>query len=95
MEKRGMEYLKQKLALFRVGAQEKYDYYDMKAVSNQSTLIPDKLKGRYDAVIGWCTKAVDALADRLVFREFANDMFELNEIFELNSSDIFFDSAIL
>ncbi|MCT7822761.1 MAG: phage portal protein [Lactobacillus crispatus] len=96
MEKRGIDYLKQKLALFRSGAQKKYDYYDMNAILvNNSILMPEKLRGRYEAVIGWCTKAVDALADRLVFREFDNDIFDLNEIFEVNSSDIFFDSAIL
>ena len=93
MEKRGIDYLKQKLALFRSGAQKKYDYYDMNAILvNNSILMPEKLRGRYEAVIGWCTKAVDALADRLVFREFDNDIFDLNEIFEVNSSDIFFDN---
>jgi hypothetical protein len=45
--------------------------------------------------MGWCAKAVDALADRLVFRGFANDQFDLMSIFQVNSPDIFFDSAIL
>lgn len=96
MEKHGIDYLKNKLSIFRIGAQTKYDYYDMNAAPDiRSPLTPSELQGRYRSVIGWCTKAVDALADRLVFREFSNDIFELNEIFELNSSDIFFDSAIL
>lgn len=96
MEKQGIEYLKRKLALFSKGARIKYDYYDMKANGiNRSPLTPDALLGRYNSCIGWCTKAVDTLADRLVFREFSNDLFDLNEIFEMNSSDIFFDSAIL
>ena len=43
----------------------------------------------------WCAKGVDALADRLVFREFSNDDFEVNEIFHANNPDIFFDSAVL
>lgn len=38
---------------------------------------------------------MDSLADRLVFREFVNDDFEVNEIFESNNPDVFFDSAIL
>ena len=38
---------------------------------------------------------VDALADRLVFREFDNDNFELNEIFQMNNPDVFFDSSVL
>lgn len=96
MDNRGMDYLKRKLAIFSVGAKKKYDYYDSEAAPyNRSPLMPDALLGRYNSVIGWCSKAVDALADRLVFREFSNDVFELNEIFELNSSDIFYDSAIL
>ncbi|MGV7292059.1 hypothetical protein PJJ27_28925, partial [Mycobacterium kansasii] len=32
---------------------------------------------------------------RLVFREFENDDFTVNEIFEENNPDIFFDSAVL
>ena len=38
---------------------------------------------------------MDSLADRLVFREFANDNFNLNEIFQMNNPDILADSAIL
>lgn len=49
----------------------------------------------YRSSLGWCAKAVDSLADRLVFKEFSNDLFDLNEIFNLNNPDIFFDSAIL
>ena len=38
---------------------------------------------------------MDSLADRLVFREFENDDFQVNEIFQSNNPDVFFDSAIL
>ena len=48
----------------------------------------------YRATLGWNTKAVDALADRLIFREFREDNFQINEIFEMNNPDIFFDAAI-
>lgn len=96
MEQKGMEYLKQKLAKFSLRGTTRYRYYDMKATDNRrSFLMPVEIQGRYRSCIGWCSKAVDALADRLVFREFADDVFGLNEIFEMNSSDIFFDSAIL
>ena len=57
--------------------------------------IPIEIRQRYKAVMGWCAKGVDALADRLVFREFENDDFEVNEIFHANNPDIFFDSAVL
>lgn len=96
MEQKGMEYLKQKLAKFSLRGTTRYRYYDMKVNDNKRNLLmPVEIQGRYRSCIGWCSKAVDALADRLVFREFANDVFGLNEIFEMNSSDIFFDSAIL
>lgn len=35
------------------------------------------------------------MADRLVFKEFQNDIFDVNEIFNMNNPDIFFDSAVL
>lgn len=57
--------------------------------------IPKHLRYQYKSVLGWCTKAVDSLADRLVFREFEKDDFKVNEIFKQNSPDIFFDSVIL
>lgn len=57
--------------------------------------IPAHLRNQYRSVLGWCTKAVDSLADRLVFREFEDDDFNVNEIFKQNNPDIFFDSVIL
>lgn len=57
--------------------------------------IPPKLRQQYQASLGWGAKAVDSLADRLVFREFANDNFNINEIFQMNSADILFDDAKL
>lgn len=66
-------------------------YYD----ADVSVTIPSQIRGRYRSVLGWCSKGVDALADRLVFREFKNDQFNLDEIFNANNADIFFDSAIL
>lgn len=45
--------------------------------------------------LGWCGKAVDSLADRLVFREFRNDNFDLNTIFAMNNADVLPDSSVL
>lgn len=74
----------------------RYRYYDMKYRNQEVGLtIPPALRAQYRAVIGWSTRAVDSLADRLSFREFGSDNFELNEIFQKNNPDIFFDSAIL
>lgn len=93
---RGVTYLKRKLMKYQPQASRRYRYYDMKdQEALHGIVIPPEMQDRYRACIGWCSKAVDALADRLVFREFAEDTFELNNIFMLNSPDVFFDSAIL
>ena len=57
--------------------------------------IPPNVRAQYKSTLGWTAKGVDSLADRLVFRKFENDDFEVTEIFEQNNPDIFFDSAIL
>ena len=40
---------------------------------------------------GW----VDSLADRLNFHQFDNDVFDLNNIYDMNNKDVLIDSAIL
>lgn len=92
----GLDYLRRKLNYHKRRVVTRYTYYDSKYQERDLGLvIPPDIRQRYRSCLGWCTKAVDALADRLVFKEFAEDNFELNEIFNLNNPDIFFDSAIL
>ena len=92
----GIEYLRNKLEDRRRRVLTRYKQYDMKYIDyNVGLTIPPELRHRYRAVIGWSAKAVDALADRIVFREFANDNFGINEIFQMNNPDTLFDSAIL
>ena len=94
-ELRGVDYLRKKLAGHRPRVLTRYRQYDMKYKDPDIGLaIPPELRARYRGTIGWSAKAVDALADRLVFREFANDNFNFNEIFRMNNPDTFFDSAI-
>lgn len=57
--------------------------------------IPPAIRAAYRSTLGWCSKAVDSMADRLVFREFSEDNFGLNEIYQMNNPDTLFDSAIL
>lgn len=93
---RGIEYLRKKLELHRKRVLVRYRQYDMKYQDiNIGLAIPPALREQYRSTIGWCAKAVDALADRLVFREFAEDNFEVNQIFQMNNPDTLFDSAIL
>ena len=93
---KGIEYLRNKLKSHERRVIHRYKQYDMKFQDEMVGItIPPSLRARYRSTIGWCSKAVDSLADRLVFREFGNDLFELNEIFKMNNPDVFFDSAIL
>ena len=77
-ELKGKAYLKSKLNKKKTWAKTRYDYYELKNGSK----------------LGWCAKAVDSLANRLIFDGFDNDQFNIWEIFQLNNKDIFFDSAI-
>lgn len=94
-EYRGIEYLRRKLNTKRNRVNLRYRYYEMKNYTEVLGLaVPPKLKA-WTMSFGWCAKAVDDLADRIVFREFRNDLLDMNGIFQLNNPDIFFDSALL
>ncbi len=93
---KGLEYLRNKLNKHKIRVEMRYKQYDMTYQEQMIGLtIPPALRAQYKATIGWSSKAVDCLADRLVFREFEDDNFNLNEIFQMNNPDTFFDSAIL
>ena len=95
MEYKGMAYLRHQLLMKRERVLTRYQYYDMKNnVKYLQTVIP--LRFMWMAhTLGWCGKAVDSLADRLSFREFKNDNFDLNTIYRMNNMDILPDSAML
>ena len=92
---KGKEYLKRLLAQKRTRVLMRYNYYDMKnGIKYLQTIIPSQFMWMAQTM-GWCGKAVDNLADRLAFREFKNDNFDMNAIFRMNNPDILPDSAIL
>lgn len=92
---KGIEYLRKKLDQKRPRVLLRYKYYDMKTyIKDFGNMTPEPFRN-FNSVLGWCGKAADSLADRLVFREFEDDNFELNEVFKMNNADILFDSAIL
>lgn len=96
MSQTGVDYLRQKLLQRSSRVIMRYDQYAMKHKDvDRGITIPAEIRNQYRAILGWCAKGVDGLADRLVFREFANDDFEVGEIFEANNPDVFFDSAVL
>ena len=95
MDYKGMTALKNKLAMKRGRIMRRYQYYEMKnKVADFHISTPRDLEW-FSAVMGWCSKAVDSIADRLVFREFGNDPFGMNDIFNANNKDVLVDSAIL
>ncbi|SFE13400.1 Phage portal protein, SPP1 Gp6-like [Peptostreptococcaceae bacterium pGA-8] len=95
-ELNGIEYLRSKLNQRKLRVDLRYKQYDMKYQDiDPGMVIPANLRQRYRATLGWCSKAVDSLADRLIFKGFDDDIFELTEIFNMNNPDTFFDSAVL
>ena len=92
---KGMLYLRNQLSMKRLRIQKRYKYYEMKnGVDYFRTLIPPEFM-HMSEVLGWCGKSVDSLGDRLCFREFENDNFDMNTIFSMNNRDVLYDSAIL
>jgi len=95
MEYQGIEYLRRKLAQKQSRVNLRYNYYEMKNAVRDFNIVIPREWNFLRAVLGWSAKAVDAMADRLIFREFADDNFQINAIFDMNSRDVFFDSAIV
>ena len=91
----GIEYLRNKLRSKQSRIHTRYQHYEMKHLATDFQIsTPPKLRTWMNC-LGWCAKAVDSLADRLIFREFAEDNFNLNEIYGMNNPDVLFSSAIL
>jgi hypothetical protein len=63
-------------------------------VNDISQMMPQQFRWLRHS-LGWCAKTVDSVADRLIFRGFKNDNFDMQQIFNMNNPDIFFDSAII
>lgn len=96
MEYKGIGYLRKKLDTVKRSVEKRYNQYAMEYTDAvKGITIPASVRNQYRSVLGWCTKGVDSLADRLVFREFVNDEFGVNEIFQKNNPDVFFDSVVL
>ena len=91
----GIEKLRKKLEFKRKRGLVRYEYYEEKQrAADLGISTPEGLEW-FNCVNGWCTKAVDGLADRLQFDQFENDNFMFKEMFDQNNPDIFFDDAIL
>lgn len=92
---KGMDYLKAKLRRKQSRVRLRYDYYEMKNVTFDFGISTPPDLRYWMGCLGWCARSVDSLADRLVFREFKNDIYQMNDIFKQNNQDILVDSAML
>lgn len=95
MEYKGIPYLKEKLIQKRLRSDVRYAFYEMKNLAFDFGISSPPELQYWNSVVGWCAKAVDSMADRLNFYKFKNDVFGLDQIYDLNNRDILIDSAIL
>lgn len=92
---KGIDYLRSKLTEKRSRVTLRYKHYEMKnIVMDLGISTPPDLR-YWMETLGWCAKAVDSMADRLVFREFEDDNLGMADIYQMNNQDILIDSAIL
>lgn len=84
----GLAYLKNKLMMLEPRIRMRYGYYDMRNLTFDFGISSPPELQHWNAVVGWCAKGVDAMADRIKFRKFKNDLFGLEEILNLNNRDI-------
>lgn len=92
---KGIKYLSKKLECKRTRAALRYKFYEQKQTTSDLGISTPKGLEWFTQINGWCTKAVDNLADRLQFDGFENDNFKFTELFDQNNPDIFFDDAVL
>lgn len=92
---KGFQYLQNKLKTKQSRVKERYKYYEMKNITYDFGISTPPNLRYWMGCLGWCGRAVDALADRLNFYEFENDSFNVSEIFDMNNKDVLIDSAVL
>ena len=95
MDYKGIGYLKNKLALKRTRTLLRYGYYEMKNLTFDFGISSPPDLRYWNSCVGWCAKGVDALADRLDFHGFREDVFDLQQIYDLNYGASLVDSAVL
>lgn len=89
------EQLKAQLAAKQPRIKLRYDFYEQKIDARDFGISTPPTLRHIRTVLGWATASVDSLADRLNFRTFREDNFDLNDIYNRNNRDILFKSVIL
>lgn len=94
-ELKGVSYLQNKLNNKRNRVLLRYRYYEQKAIAPDLGISTPEGLEWLSTVNGWCSKAVDNLADRLQFDGFEHDEFNFQSLYDQNNPDILFDDAML
>ena len=94
-ELKGVKYLQNKLNNKRSRVLLRYRYYEQKAIAPDLGISTPEGLEWLSTVNGWCSKAVDNLADRLQFDGFDHDEFNFQSLYDQNNPDILFDDAML
>lgn len=94
-EYKGLPYLKNQLIKRRTRVLTRYRYYEMKNLTLDFGISTPPDLRMWNSVVGWCAKAVDALADRLNLIGFGDDVFDFEQIYNMNNRDTMIPSAIL
>ena len=94
-ELKGVKYLQNKLNNKRSRVLLRYRYYEQKAIAPDLGISTPEGLEWLSTVNGWCSKAVDNLADRLQFDGFEHDEFNFQSLYDQNNPDILFDDAML
>ena len=77
----------------RTKVQQKYDYYEAEQrLRDLGISMPARLLA-LQAGLGWASKAVDTVADRLSFDAFENDRLGINDLYEIAEETEAFDQA--
>ena len=92
---KGIEYLRRKLQRKKERVNLRYKYYEMKKLTKDFGISSPPELRYWMGTLGWCSRAVDSLADRLIFREFDNDVMDFNSIYAQNNKAILTDSSML
>lgn len=95
MEYKGIGYLQNKLSIKKSRVELRYEFYEQKHSARDFGIMTPESLVYFRTINGWCTKAVDVLADRLKFYRWQDDNFDFEDIFNLNNPDTLYDSAIL
>lgn len=92
----GLAWLRHRLEDKKRRVDLRYKYYEGKHDPWDFEISTPPGLRSFKAVLGWPSKGVDALADRLTVRGFGGgDIMNLAQIYDLNNADVLFDAAIL